>query len=86
MNLGVSQGFAEGNVDGMQHVPVERVRNSFVEQIGGVPAPQIWEPFVEGGGADCGSPCAADHQKKDRGRCAAGATGARAESYSGAGR
>ena len=34
-------------VEGMQHVPEERVQNSVVEQIGCVPAPQIWEPIVE---------------------------------------
>ena len=34
-------------VDGLQHVPQERVQNSVGEQIGAVPALQIWEP-IEG--------------------------------------
>ena len=35
-------------VDGLQHVPQERVQNSAVEKIGGVPVPQIWEPIMDG--------------------------------------
>ena len=31
-------------VKGVQHVPEKRAQNSVVEQIAGVPAPQIWEP------------------------------------------
>ena len=38
----------EDGVDGLQHVPQERVQNSVVELIGDVPVPQIWEPLVEG--------------------------------------
>ena len=38
----------EGVVDGLQHVPQERVQNSVVEQIAGAPVRQIWEPIVEG--------------------------------------
>ena len=38
----------EVGVNGLQHVPQERVQNSAVEKIGGVPVPQIWEPIVDG--------------------------------------
>ena len=42
-----AQDFEKGDVDGLQHVAQERVRNSVAEQIGGVPVPHIWEPIVE---------------------------------------
>ena len=35
-------------LEGVQHVPLERVQNSVVEQIVGAPTPQTWEPLVEG--------------------------------------
>ena len=38
----------ESFVDGVQHVPKERVQNRVGEQIGAVPVPQIWEPIGEG--------------------------------------
>ena len=34
-------------MEGVQHVPEKRVQNSVVEQIGGAPARQIWEPTVD---------------------------------------
>ena len=35
-------------LEGLQHVPQQRVQNSAVEKIGSVPVPQIWEPIMDG--------------------------------------
>ena len=88
----------EGIVDGVQHVPHERVQYRVVEQIVADPVPQIMKGIVAGVQhvpqervqnrvvEQIGSVPAPPDREGYRGRCAACATGARAESRRGADR